>query len=83
MAKQNQIGIYPIGATLATLIDTQSFTANGTWTKPSGASYYNVLLIGSGGGGGGSASLNGLVNGQNGGAGGNGGNAVVVVYAYA
>lgn len=32
--------------------DVQQFTANGTWTKPSGAKYVRGRLIGSGGGGG-------------------------------
>jgi hypothetical protein len=34
------------------LTDTQIFTANGTWTKPAGAKYCDVTVIGGGGGGG-------------------------------
>lgn len=49
-------------------LTSQTFTANGTWTKPAGVT--QVLLIGSGGGGGGagSASANAAVSGGQGGA---------------
>lgn len=37
-------------------IDTQTFTANGTWTKPHGAKTIKVVTIGAGGGGGGGSA---------------------------
>lgn len=38
----------------------QRFTANGTWTKPAGAKFVHIMLVGGGGGGmGGAASLSG------------------------
>lgn len=37
--------------------DIQTFTGNGTWTKPAGASRVFVQLVGSGGGGGGGARV--------------------------
>ena len=40
-------------ATGLSLIDTQVFTASGTWTKPTGAVLVFVDVIGGGGGGGG------------------------------
>lgn len=43
------------GSAMLALIDTQTFTANGTWTKPVGALKVGSLLI-SGGGGGGSGA---------------------------
>ena len=54
------------------LTDTQIFTANDTWTKPTGAKLVHYLLIGGGGGGGaGRRSLQGnALGGGGGGAGG-------------
>jgi hypothetical protein len=59
-------------ALTAQLTDTQIFTANGTWTKPTGARLVHYLLIGGGGGGGaGRRSLqNNSLCGGGGGAGG-------------
>ena len=51
-------------------IKEQSFTANGTWTAPTGVSSAQVVLVGGGGGGGGGSDI---------GAGGGGGGGAVVV----
>lgn len=40
-------------ATLTGSVDVQTFTADGTWTKPSGCTLVKVICIGNGGGGGG------------------------------
>lgn len=50
---------------------TQVFTANGTWTKPSGAQYVEVEVVGGGGGGGGVTGAGAGVG--SGGGGGSGG----------
>ncbi len=52
--------------------NVQTFIANGTWTKPAGATVVNILMIGGGGGGGSGASRgsNGAAYGGSGGAGG-------------
>ena len=42
-------------AALTSAIDTQPFSASGTWTKPAGASLVLVRIFGAGGGGGGGA----------------------------
>lgn len=55
----------------------QTFTANGTWTKPSNVSFVTVQLIGAGGGGGGGASD---ANPSTGGSGGGGGDFVVKTF---
>lgn len=74
---QNQIGVSTIGADL-TLIDTQVFTANGTWTAPVGANYVDVLIIGGGGGGGsGACGTTGTYR-----LGGNGGNGASCLYVH-
>lgn len=51
--------------------DVQVFTANGTWTKPTGAKRVHVQCWGGGGGGGGGAT-GGVANGGNGAGGGGG-----------
>jgi Glycine-rich domain len=55
-------------------IDIQTFTADGTWTKPSGALLCDVIAVGQGGGGG---SGRRGTNSQSSGGGGGGGGAIV------
>lgn len=55
--------------------DLQSFTVNGTWTKPADIQYVEVVCIGAGGGGGG-GSKEAAGSGGNSGGGGGGGGAV-------
>ncbi len=62
------------GATLSTralLCDIQTFTGNGTWSKPSGAKTVKVRCVGGGGSGGGGQSVS-SANGDGGGGGGGG-----------
>jgi len=51
------------------VFETETFTADGTWTKPAGATWVEVIVVG-GGGGGGTAGYNKM--GSNGGHGGYG-----------
>lgn len=60
-----------------TVLSTDVFTTNGTWTKPANTTYVDVLLIGGGGGGGsGCSGPNG--NHRLGGAGGKGGSIIYI-----
>jgi len=70
---------------IGALVDTQTFTAGGTWTKPSGTTKVNVEVVaGSGGGGASNANAGGAGGASSfgahctatGGAGGVGGNAI-------
>lgn len=53
-------------------ISTQTFTASGTYTKPAGVLYAQVIVVGGGGGGGGAAAQS-ASNASGGGGGGGGG----------
>jgi hypothetical protein len=72
----NTAGFFGNGAGLTSLAPTtptwQVFTANGTWTKPTGCRKIKVVCTGAGGGGGGAAgsSVGGTVGGGGGGGGG-------------
>lgn len=55
-----------VGGGGVSYLETQVFTSSGTWSKPSGCAYVEVIVIG-GGGGGGSRSGTTSVNGSNGG----------------
>ena len=71
-----------VGAMLTTLgapasVDVQTFTADGTWTKPTGAKTVTVLMWGSGGGGGGGRRGAASTDRGGGGGGGAGGRTIV------
>ena len=54
-------------------IDFTAYTTSGTWTRPTGATKIQVILIGGGGGGGGGGGQNGSPGGSGGGGGGGAG----------
>lgn len=60
------------------LIDTQTFTTSGTWTKPANAEFIYACLIGGGGGGGSGYKGDPLGIGALGGSGGNGGGVCII-----
>lgn len=59
----------------ASAVDIQEFTSSGTWTKPDGAKFTIVEVLGAGGGGGSGSLTTGTYRG--GGAGGGGGSRVI------
>jgi hypothetical protein len=68
-----------LAATKASLPDIQTFTSNGTWTKPPGAVHTTIYAIGQGGGGAGGRGPAGNV--RRGGGGGAGGAVTMVTLA--
>jgi hypothetical protein len=74
-ATWNVVSVIP-STTSADKVNIQVFTASGTWTKPSGASLAQVILIG-GGGGGGSGAVGEASSSTFAGGGGGGGGAFV------
>lgn len=74
-SSSNQYATKATTDTLAKIADVQTFTSNGTWTKPTGAKFVEVICVGAGGGGGSGARALGVASGVQGGGGGGGGGA--------
>jgi hypothetical protein len=68
-----KFGDATIQTTATQTTNIQIFTADGTWTKPTGAGAVNVQLLGGGGGGGSGRNSSSTVTAKHGGLGGSGG----------